>query len=165
MRFLGVEAQYFFPGAEKWRRNFESQFSLSREFHCLFAFASKRMHTGYGTATSCSVASRAPVEPFTVNRQRVSLSAFPTIQKRPSGESEKWRGFFPFVKAKPEGVSFPLIGSTEKTAMLSCPLLEAYTNLPEGCTLISAVVLSPLKSGGNVGTVCRKLSFPLEALY
>lgn len=30
MRFLGAEAQYFFPGAEKWRRNFENQFPLSR---------------------------------------------------------------------------------------------------------------------------------------
>ena len=58
------------------------------------------------------------------------------------------------------GVSRPLFPSTEKTAMLSRPRFDAYTNLPLGCTWISEHALSPWKSFGKVDTVCTSDSAP-----
>ena len=46
-------------------------------------------------------------------------------------------------------VSLPVAGSTAKTAMLSSPRFDAYTNLPLGCTHTSAPVLEPEKPAGS----------------
>src|SRR6266853_1898225 len=86
----------------------------------------------------------------------------------PVGLMAKLRGVFPMVGYSFLSWSVPLAGLMEKAEMVSMPArLEAYRNLPDGCTTISAASFGPLKSFRSVEraeTVCSGESEPLLAL-
>src|SRR6187402_2892266 len=44
--------------------------------------------------------------------------------------------------------------------MLSCPRFDPYTNRPDGCTAISAVVFAPVNDAGNVVLVAPTVNTP-----
>jgi hypothetical protein len=80
------------------------------------------------------------------------------ISQRPVGSSAKFRGVCPRVGWYSTSVSAPP-APTVKTAMLSCPRLDPYTNRPLGCTAISAVE-PVVTSAGLVETLPDAVSLP-----
>ena len=93
----------------------------------------------------------------------VSLSWFAASRRSPLGSIPKFRGVWPWVGVWPVGVSRPVCWSTENRAMLSCPRLEPYTNLPSADTWISEQVVEPSYPSGSVDTVWMGLSVPRSA--
>jgi len=73
------------------------------------------------------------------------------------------RGISPCVGVQPIGLSLPLVWSIRNPTMLLCPRFEPYTQLPLRWTMISAVALVPVKSGGSVDMVCSHRNVPCSA--
>jgi len=77
----------------------------------------------------------------------------------------KLRGVLPSVGLSPRGVSVPFRGLIPNRAIESRPRLDAYRNLPEGCTSTSAAVLSPVKPCGRVEIVWIASKAPVAGSY
>src|SRR5688572_11331113 len=123
-------------------------------------FQSVGKHPGDGTRAICPVGLNRPLARSIENATMESDRWLAAKRNFPDGSIAKFRGVFPPLGTCSIGSSRPDATSNLKEAMLSCPRLEAYTNLPSGCTCISAQVLSPEKPAGTVETVCTSRSVP-----
>src|SRR5712675_161300 len=126
------------------------------------------MQTGAGTWTGSPVGLSAPVM-ASIRKVTMVLDSWLAARKNlPVGSMAKLRGVFPMVGYSFLSWSVPLAGLMENAEMVSMPArLEAYKNLPDGCTAISAASFGPLESLRSVvraETVCSGESEPLLAL-
>ena len=88
-----------------------------------------------------------------------------TSSHRPEGSRLKLRGQSPSVGTTWSSARAPVDSATMNTAMLLWPRFDTYNHFPDGCTSISAVVLSPVKYAGSVETVWISFKTPEPDAY
>src|SRR6266478_1000582 len=97
-----------------------------------YSAVTKVKSTGEGTSTTCPVGVRPPVAESILKTTMLLENWFSASRYFPLGSIAKCRGSFPPVEACATKARVPFSGSIAKIAILSCPRLEAYRNLPLG---------------------------------